>query len=104
MAESESIAEMKGNQYSADSFDRFGDDLSEVLLTHLPLKDKIRLQCVSKQWRRTLFQRQTILSIDKYGKLDYSIRESIIRRINDITRLKNVLAKCSKVKTILIYS
>ena len=44
-----------------DSFgDRFCDDLTEVIISFLPIEDKFRLQCVSKQFRdliRVLYQR-----------------------------------------------
>ena len=47
-----------------DSFsDRVCDDLSEVILQYLSLEDKLRLECVSKQFRRTVFQRQYQLII-----------------------------------------
>ena len=42
-----------------DSFsDRVCDDLSEVLLKYLSLEDKLKLECVSKQFQRTIFQKQ----------------------------------------------
>ena len=44
------------DNYRRDSFsDRVCDDLSEVILQFLPLKDKLRLECVSKQFQRTVF-------------------------------------------------
>ena len=33
--------------------DRFGDDLTELILQYLTFEDKVRLECVSKQWRMT---------------------------------------------------
>ena len=39
-----------------DSMDRFGDDLTELILSFLWFEDKIRLECVSKQWKRCVFQ------------------------------------------------
>ena len=50
--------------YSKDSMDRFGDDLTELILSYLTLEDKIRLECVSKQWKRCVFQRQSVIEID----------------------------------------
>ena len=60
----------------SDSFvDRFCDDLSEVILQYLPLKDKLRLECVSKQFQRTVFQKQNEIvfhmNFDGWGCLDY---------------------------------
>ncbi len=31
------------------SFERFGDDLCQLLLSFLPISDKIKFECVSKQ-------------------------------------------------------
>ena len=57
--------ESKKDNYRRDSFsDCFCDDLSEVLLQFLSLEDKLRLQCVSKQFQRTVFRRQYELYIN----------------------------------------
>ena len=54
--------------YRRDSFsDRICDDLSQVLLQFLSLEDKIRLECVSKQFQRTVFQKQNELIL----KIEY---------------------------------
>ena len=59
--------ESKEDNYRRDSFnDRFCDDFSEVLLQYLPLEDKLRLECVSKQFQRTVFQRQFELFINTF--------------------------------------
>ena len=51
--------ESKEYNYRRDSFvDRFCDDLCENILQYLSLEDKLRLECVSKQFQRTVFQRQ----------------------------------------------
>ena len=49
--------------YEKDSMDRLGDDLTEVILQYLTFKDKIRLECVSKQWQRCVYQRQFVIEI-----------------------------------------
>ncbi len=36
------------NSFNFNSFDRFNDDLCEVLVSYLSISDKIRLECVSK--------------------------------------------------------
>jgi hypothetical protein len=41
-----------------NSFERFGDDLCEVLLSFLPISDKIKFECVSKQWQTLIFNKQ----------------------------------------------
>ncbi|CAG2119536.1 unnamed protein product [Medioppia subpectinata] len=47
-----------------NSLDRFGDDLCEELLSYLSLEDKFRFECISKQWRRVVFESQTVVTID----------------------------------------
>jgi hypothetical protein len=58
--EIESINQMnsKWRIYSRNSFDRFGDDFRELLLSYLSLKDKLVFRYVSKRWKRCLFGRQ----------------------------------------------
>jgi hypothetical protein len=34
--------------YYSDSFDRFGDDLCEFILSYLPIRYKLQFECVSK--------------------------------------------------------
>ena len=56
--------ETNEDNYRRDSFeDRFCDDLSEVLFQFLSLEDKLRLQCVSNQFQRTVFQRHYELDL-----------------------------------------
>ena len=59
----------KEENYRRDSFDdRFCDDLCEEILQYLSLEDKLRLQCVSKQFQRTVFKRQYELYINIRGQ------------------------------------
>jgi hypothetical protein len=44
--------------YNCNSFDTLGDDLCEVLLSYLSICHKIRFECVFKQWRRFIFNKQ----------------------------------------------
>ena len=46
-----------------DSFDRFGDDLLELIVSYLTIEDKFRFQCLSKQWRRVVFNKTYVLKI-----------------------------------------
>ncbi|CAG2112352.1 unnamed protein product [Medioppia subpectinata] len=50
--------------YARHSLDRFGDDLFGLLLTHLSLKDRFRLESVSKQFQRTVFGSVVDICID----------------------------------------
>jgi hypothetical protein len=48
-----------------DSFsDRICDDLCEVLIKYLSFEDKIRFECVSKQFQRCAYSRQYKLQIN----------------------------------------
>lgn len=49
--------------YPKTSFERFGDDLTELILSYLPFADKLRLECVCRQWRRLIFQKQKCLDL-----------------------------------------
>ena len=60
--------ESKEDNYRRNSFsDRFCDDLCEDILQYLSLEDKHRLECVSKQFQRTVFKRQYELFINMRG-------------------------------------
>src|SRR5882757_7873233 len=46
------------------SYDRFGDDLCEVLLSYMSLEDRFRYECLSKQWQSLVYKTQTDLIVD----------------------------------------
>src|SRR5437868_1725477 len=59
-------------EYGRDSFsDRVCDDLSEVILQYLSLEDKLRLECVSKQFQRTVFRRHYEFSVTRVPSEQY---------------------------------
>ena len=105
--------ESKDDNYRRDSFDdRFCDDLCEDILQYLSLKDKLRLQCVSKQFQRTVFKRQyelyiNIMNPEKHK--DYSENISRYRRISNyyyyieeqnLHSFEALLKKCPNITTI----
>jgi len=51
------------------SFDRFGDDLSELIVSYLTIEDKFRFECLSKQWRRLVFNKTYVLRISQNDRL-----------------------------------
>ena len=79
--------------YGKNSFDRFGDDLSEVLLNYLSFEDKIGLECVSKQFQRHICSNQTELVLNQ--KLFQGLYNSI-----DLKALESFLKKCPNITTI----
>ena len=68
---------LRSDSQKKDSFDaRVCDDLSEELLQYLPIEDKLRLESVSKQFRRTLFQKLTRISInEKWHKVSINLAQ-----------------------------
>ena len=101
--------ESKEDNYRRDSFDdRFCDYLSEVILQYLPLKDKLRLEGVSKQFQRIVFQRQydlyikgreqnVILSDSSNSYYNFNNRYIEVQSLNLI---KALLKKCPNITTI----
>jgi hypothetical protein len=52
------------NGFRSDSFNRFGDDLFEVIVNYLPLKEKVIFTSVNKQFNRCLFKYENHLIIN----------------------------------------
>src|SRR5882757_1131711 len=57
--------------YAKDSFDRFGDDLIELVLSYIPFEDSFQYKCVSKQWKRLVFNKQNKLILRYFSKIKY---------------------------------
>ena len=104
---SHSLNERKENNYRSDSFeDRFCDDLCEDILQYLSLEDKFRLECVSKQFERTVFKRQYELFLNVWEKKVF-LRNRIRSDYNKgcvedqiLDPFKALLKKCPNVETI----
>ena len=102
----------KEDNYRRDSFcDRFCDDLYEDILQYLSLEDKLRLECVSKQFQRTVFQRQYNLYTNlnpKLHELFMKYKDSRIRSDHNYTYIedqsldsfKALLKKCPNITSI----
>ncbi len=56
------------NGFNFDSFDRFSDDLCQLLLSYLSISDKTRLECVSKQWKSLIFNNQKLIVFKQRGE------------------------------------
>jgi hypothetical protein len=58
---------LKSDAQKRQSFsDRICDDLCEVLLKYLSFEDKIKFECVSKQFQRLIFNKQLDIEINQY--------------------------------------
>jgi hypothetical protein len=80
------------------SFDyRICDDLCEVLLSYLSFEDKIRFECVSKQFQRCVFVKQFVIDLNdnKFLLNENQINEKAI---------EIVLKKCQNITALLLTS
>ena len=100
--------------------DRFGDDLTELILQYLTLEDKIRLECVSKQWRRLIYNKQFVIEPVIIHKFNYDYHSHALRYklpereminvvvVNNYKRksaelvLKTLLKKCPNITKVYI--
>ncbi|XP_054155948.1 uncharacterized protein LOC128954397 [Oppia nitens] len=87
--------------FTKDSFDRFGDDLCQLLLQYLPIDDRLRLQSVSKQWLALIFNTQTDLVFD--GKLLHTMSLNSRRDYYQTIKLfKLIVSKCPNITAVTI--
>ena len=98
--------QLKEDNYRRDSFDdRFCDDLCEEILQYLSLEDKLRLECVSKQFQRTVFQRQYELYINVRQRIYLSNRftddYNHVIEVQTFDSIKVLLKKCPNITSIL---
>ena len=92
--------------YPKNSFDRFGDDLTELIVSYLWFEDKVRLECVSKQWRRLVFNKQFAIDlnsnpfIENYNKNCLKMFR-LLYRGSQLT-IQSVLEKCPNIINVKI--
>ena len=97
---------MKG--YAKNSFYRFGDDLTELILQYLTFEDKVRLECVSKQWRRLVFNKQFVIDLrdqrfqQTKDSLIISYQSTSLSSDNYNSALISVLKKCPNIRKVII--
>ena len=92
--------------------DRFCDDLCEDILQYLSLEDKLRLECVSKQFQRTVFKRHYKLylnmSADKHKNYFNNKHMFSMRRVHNYYYIEDqslqsfeaLLKKCPNITSI----
>ena len=90
--------------YAKNCFDRFGDDLTELILQYLTFEDKVRLECVSKQWRRLVFNKQFAIELSMFETpmFDQQTKDSLRILHRKRTNLISILKKCLNIKTVRI--
>ena len=93
-----------------DSFDRFGDDLSQLILSYLTLSEKFKYECVCSQWQRLVFSRHSVLHINGFDSF-YSLKCLANKELKtkyynifsiDKNNFESLLKKCSNIQTIKI--
>ena len=88
------LSEVQSNEnqnYRRDSFsDRVCDDLSEVILKYLSFEDKLRLECVSKQFQRSVLNSK------------YSFDSEIFQKSNE--KLKHLFKKFQNSKQFIFFT
>ena len=77
------------------SFDRFGDDLSQLIVSYLTIEDKFRFQCLNRQWLRMVFEEEYVLRVERNNKTmvnefrgDYSVKPQVFEKC--LLKLKNL--------------
>ena len=86
--------------YSKLSFDRFCDDFCELILSYLSFEEKFRYECVSKQFKRCIYQKQNHLEFTNqlYNKLkrtdllsnkyiDLDLTESMLKKLPNVNNI-----------------
>ncbi|XP_054155992.1 uncharacterized protein LOC128954438 isoform X2 [Oppia nitens] len=84
-----------------DSFDRFGDDLCQLLLQYLPIEVKLRLESVSKQWKSLIFTTETHLVFDD-RLLETLSLISLTENKKTTNYFKTIVKKCPNITTVTI--
>ncbi|XP_054159522.1 uncharacterized protein LOC128957734 [Oppia nitens] len=73
---------------SRQSFDRFGDDLSELMLSYLTFEDKLRHESVSKQWHQLIPQTVTDIRFDeKFLQITDNSLTALLSKCPNITSI-----------------
>ena len=87
-------------KYSKNSFDRFGDDFCELILSYLRLFDKISYECLSKQFSRCVYEKQFRLIVNKtvFQRLVRTDRKG--KTFTDVNRFKRLVKKLCNVRVI----
>jgi hypothetical protein len=71
--------------FEFNSFDRFGDDLCELILNYLKINDKIVLESLSKQWQRLIFNKQKSLSMTNHYK-----SENLVKNMFNLRKMERI--------------
>ena len=81
------------------SFDRFGDDLIELVLSYIPFEDCFHFRCVSKQWKRLIFNKQKELIILKESKIKFFNEDN---NENKFKAIEVIFKNCPNIRSVEI--
>ncbi|XP_054168338.1 uncharacterized protein LOC128965625 [Oppia nitens] len=81
-----------------DSFERFGDDLTEDLLDYLQFDDKFYYECISRQWQRLVY--------NKVNTVEVVAHETEFNKVDDMSfdllKWQTIFKKCRYITTVSI--
>ena len=87
-----------------NSFDRFGEDLSELIFSYLSFEEKFRFECVSKQWQYLIYNKvyKVIYDVCWYNCcLPYLFwRRGRVPLSVNLEKLRIILEKCQNIRCI----
>ncbi|XP_054161940.1 uncharacterized protein LOC128959929 [Oppia nitens] len=87
------------------SFDRFGDDLAELILRYQSLEDQLRLECVSKQFQSCGIQHRTHIIVTYDIKMKLKIeRKFLTKKYLNTKNWSSLMKKCPNVRSVDILS
>ncbi|CAG2112379.1 unnamed protein product, partial [Medioppia subpectinata] len=86
----------QAKNYPKNSMDRFGDELSQVLLSYLSFDDRFRYECVSKRFRKTVFK--SVVDIDINDRFINLLTFNV--KTIDTKILATIAIKCANIETI----
>ena len=88
--------------YARNSMERFGDDLTEEVLQYLWFTDKVKFECLSKQWQRLVFNKQTELDMNYKIFIKKSNRFNYIHKVKR-QALESLLKKCQNISRVVLW-
>ena len=94
------------NDNPKNSMNRMDSNTTELILSYLTFEDKIRLECVSKQWQRLIYNKQYVIELD----FNCDDRQNSLYRLFDNRRqlnekhLESVLKKCPNITDVYLWT
>ena len=82
--------QLKSNDRKS-SFDRFGDDLTQLILNYLPTEDKFRFECLSRVIRNNIFNKQTRLVISSNEAKKPDSKNPLTIELNLLTTIDEII-------------